>query len=1265
MSLVTLSLLLDKINNADKDHRYMATSDLARELQSSQLVLDDSESKRVLSAVLSQLNDVSGDISGLANTCLATLAVKFEGIYVEEMCKALLNQMTSDKSEVKRDVAYLGLKTVIHNLRMQEMQGRDQVAQSMGVWLMECMKSDTEEIASNGYDLLLLYVNTHGAYFPNRTEVAEFCVMEFDNPRPGIRKKAMQCLGKIVGSLPVDVFHRICSTMLGNIQKCLNVGNLSGSDLQHAHTLVMAMAFIERGSGYRMEPHIVELNTMCLTLASMALQDEDGVDLAEACLVVLELGMSNCPTVSSKQMSAITDVAMLGISYDPNYAADSDMDTMSDGGSMADRGASDYDEEDSEDDDGFSDDDDSSWKVRRAACKVIAVQIKEYKSEIEFLYDACYRKVFKRVVSEREEIVRQDVFSVYMDMLHVIGEKKESSLYTKLYQNFETAIYTLTRSLRKQPQKIKVCTYQTLEIIVRMERDLFSVALSLCSSDVIDCLRDDSFSSLQVQMLKFLEAGFETSDNKVPVKDFVAVADEVFNCTQRKHFALAALAIRVCQSMVHLIRPNPLEPISPDAACLVLPFFITISDSLSGSEKPQEVKNAAIDCIGDAVGRMGDLLEGTQVEALAKDFAAMPSNAKRAKIQGSSESNTGHLPRLEDVVSLLIERLSNETTRLACLRALKKIIESPLHLDIGDALGDATSSIKSYLRKLDRQTRITSVETLSVIIKYKAADWTPLEVNNLIDDVSGFISDDDLGVSNSMISLLENLVVIQPDVASTLLEKTLASMQELLSSPTLQASSLESLQILLKTVMTRMKSNHRDVMQTFVDFGFHSGSKQVKIAAAKCVSTLASCFDDSSSFLSSQFSSLLTFATPEKIFLLYCIKEVGAAKLGMEDEHSLREAVVSCMDEESCSEAAACALGGLAAGRDSSHLGFMREVLSQSGDKKSQYHMLRALVEALKIISTSNDLISSEIQEEIEKVVAILIHLNLDDNNNEEIESIIAQCYGLASRIYPNAVLPSFETQLSAQDPRCRIMALSGMKSGIVEAQQPTDNEFRTKLIPEAMKRLSDQDVSVRRSATLLLGFAAHNKISLVRDMLPSFIPALIEQTKPDPDLIRVVNLGPFKHKIDDGLEQRKSAFDCLGILISKCWDTLPDHMSIAKAIVWGLADQYEVKLKCHDLIISVTHLNPNLMLSVLDQVIEPFTKTLTARLKADAVRQEVDRNEDMLRSCLRAIDTLDKIEGSEGVLEFKTFLQNVVYSDTVAPKYNAIVKERKQSECM
>lgn len=46
----------------------------------------------------------------------------------------------------------------------------------------------------------------------------------------------------------------------------------------------------------------------------------------------------------------------------------------------------------------------------------------------------------------------------------------------------------------------------------------------------------------------------------------------------------------------------------------------------------------------------------------------------------------------------------------------------------------------------------------------------------------------------------------------------------------------------------------------------------------------------------------------------------------------------------------------------------------------------------------------------------------------------------------------------------------------------------------------------------------------------------------------------------------------------------------------------------------------------VLDSLVDPLQKTINFKPKQDAVKQEVDRNEDMIRSALRAIAALNRI---------------------------------------
>ncbi len=59
-------LPVSQIASKDKDFRYMATSDLLNELQKDNFKLDSDTERKVSQIVLQQLDDASGDISGLA-----------------------------------------------------------------------------------------------------------------------------------------------------------------------------------------------------------------------------------------------------------------------------------------------------------------------------------------------------------------------------------------------------------------------------------------------------------------------------------------------------------------------------------------------------------------------------------------------------------------------------------------------------------------------------------------------------------------------------------------------------------------------------------------------------------------------------------------------------------------------------------------------------------------------------------------------------------------------------------------------------------------------------------------------------------------------------------------------------------------------------------------------------------------------------------------------------------------------------------------------
>ena len=142
-----------------------------------------------------------------------------------------------------------------------------------------------------------------------------------------------------------------------------------------------------------------------------------------------------------------------------------------------------------------------------------------------------------------------------------------------------------------------------------------------------------------------------------------------------------------------------------------------------------------------------------------------------------------------------------------------------------------------------------------------------------------------------------------------------------------------------------------------------------------------------------------------------------------------------------------------------------------------------------------------------------------------------------------------------------------------------------TLIIGEFLRTLEDGDLNVRRVALVAFNSAAHNKPSLIRDrvgpnirpiirttynsywkkrlssfsylrlknvflyfiygpsvnrdLLRSVLPHLYKETEKRKDLIREVEMGPFKHEVDDGLDLRKAAFECMYTLLDTCVDRL------------------------------------------------------------------------------------------------------------------------------
>ncbi|KAF3859706.1 hypothetical protein F7725_022105, partial [Dissostichus mawsoni] len=140
-----------------------------------------------------------------------------------------------------------------------------------------------------------------------------------------------------------------------------------------------------------------------------------------------------------------------------------------------------------------------------------------------------------------------------------------------------------------------------------------------------------------------------------------------------------------------------------------------------------------------------------------------------------------------------------------------------------------------------------------------------------------------------------------------------------------------------------------------------------------------------------------------------------------------------------------------------------------------------------------------------------------------------------------------------------RSSVVTAVKFTISDHPQPIDPLLKN-CIGDFLKTLEDPDLNVRRVALVTFNSAAHNKPSLIRELLDSVLPQLYNETKVRKELIREVEMGPFKHTVDDGLDLRKAAFECMYTLLDSCLDRL-DIFTFLNHVEDGLKDHYDIKM--------------------------------------------------------------------------------------------------------
>ena len=339
----------------------------------------------------------------------------------------------------------------------------------------------------------------------------------------------------------------------------------------------------------------------------------------------------------------------------------------------------------------------------------------------------------------------------------------------------------------------------------------------------------------------------------------------------------------------------------------------------------------------------------------------------------------------------------------------------------------------------------------------------------------------------------------------------------------------------------------------------------------------------------------------ELIFNLTCLGEIGR----QEDLSALSELVPRMRAHfESSSEetksVASSALGRVSAGNPQLYL---PQILSDiTNNQQQRYLMLRCLKELIAVAAT---IPNHPLVPFIPQVLPLLFEYS--ESTEEGIRNVVAECVGKLALMDPKNVLPQLKQQTSVGVNASKgATIITALKYTITESKQEIDfylqQDLPQFLLPSLKK---EEPVKIRRAAVLLLTSAAHNKPELVRAQLRTYMVDLYAETPLDKSLIREVNLGPFKHKVDDGLELRKSAYECMDILLDNTSATslleyLADYDTFITHVQLGLKDEnQDIRMLAHLMVSKLTKI-PNAsvsLMSALESITDLMSSTITKKL--------------------------------------------------------------------
>eukprot|EP01062_Namystynia_karyoxenos_P059015 TRINITY_DN50440_c0_g1_i1.p1 TRINITY_DN50440_c0_g1~~TRINITY_DN50440_c0_g1_i1.p1 ORF type:complete len:1332 (+),score=571.92 TRINITY_DN50440_c0_g1_i1:97-3996(+) len=1256
----------EDMKDPDPDKPHQALFDLNQELANPAFQLDEQTQASVVDDVLRlALTSSHSDVQGAAVKCIPPLARKIKPKFVTNMVQRLRDPLLGEKKE-HRDIATISLKYLVEHLTADYKEGIKEIAVTCAGGLRKAPK---DEVKLDVMDVTTDLLRKFGALLIEEHDAFQGCLLkELGSQRLQVRKKAIAGIAALSMHSSEPLFSNVVTAIITGIEK------EKGDGLRKYIQLCSA---VSRSAGHRLGKSLDRIMPLLLIniqedRLERIEEDSEKNEVRENVLQAFESFILRCPQQITPFLERVVVECRKAMSHDPYYDYDDDdagEDEVMEG---------DEDEYGEQLDADADDDDDVSWKVRKAGAKCLSAMIEMRPDHLHVIYEQlCSPEARRRDVQaatpslrtalperfkEREESVRLDIFKVFTDLLRAtqvtvhgtdmafpsaggsIGTgSAHAALRHKVEARPEAAILLevrdfvcdcICKALRDKNMKIKTTCFVMLKEFAAVLRGTIEPQVGR----LLKCAREalhsrDATSALKTEALQFLHIVVVSCPPDSPglqaaVPELLPV---VMSCVQDRYYKITSEALRVCGELTPVVVQHP------KVDDFTRQLYDAVYGRLSTADVDQEVKDAAI-------ATMGSLL---RYAASAK--LATPHLSKALVAQSQEQ---------------FLNLLGGDYSRVPVIRTLALCKDVDMALPL---LGKFVHEITGFLRKASRPLRQASLCTLKVLIEGKSGDIEVSLYLDLLQEVTPLLVDQDLHLSHLAIDLCAAVLCAAPPAAVSEVEsRVLPRFIELMRSPLLQGSALESLENVFETLGPRSKMGYQALLKQVLAASAGVGeNRQVlhSCAAVAAKLTRAAPPAQQEKTTEEHIARVSGGGNDHEVALgLACLGEIGRF-IDLSAHPTVLPAIQQRFEHprEDVKTLAAAAYGKVTVGACQRLLPILIKNIETS--ERERYLFFRALKETLSRADTTNPY--DPLRAECDRVLESC--LNWAAASDEGIRNVVAECLGKLALLQPQQVCRRLLEQAQKAGPVSdkTTTIITSLKYSVSEPLFRYDGlqedlhvflNFMNKPQEKLEPQKNAENVKTRRAAVQLFTAAVHSKPDLVRRQLRQHMDALFSQTRVDDELVRSVNLGPFVHKVDDGLELRKSAFECMDILLDGTFagdsllDFLNDYDSFAKQLVVGMDAKQgqDIQMLCYFMLGKLCRVQRAHVacLGILDQacadnLLPKAVKTFTEQVKkANVVQQEKDKMQDVMVTMFKMIECIRRVPGAEDNMSFRKFIQ-------------------------